>query len=211
MLRTEAERRGVASADQVVFLSDNGHGMPDVASREFPDAIRITDFFHSAERLASAAKAMFGEAEASAWQPRYRELRSLLWNGESDALIERLTAWAESKSARPKSASALPSGSDAKTLWTQVFYFERWRDTMNYPYYRSQGFPIGSGAVESACGRFGDRVKHGRMRWSASGAESMHLLKAAILSEDDRWENLWPEPIKILELPAAVRKTTKSA
>ena len=78
-------------------------------------------------------------------------------------------------------------------------YFEKHADTMDYPEYRAKGWPIGSGSVESACGQFGDRVKHARMRWTRKAADALHVVKAAILSGDARWENRWPAPIPVLE------------
>ena len=79
-------------------------------------------------------------------------------------------------------------------------YFEKHHDTMDYPEYRKKGWPIGSGSVESACGQFGDRVKHARMRPHAEGADALHVVKAAILSGDGRRERRWPSPIPVLDL-----------
>ena len=49
-LHTEAERRGIKRAKQVVFLGDHGHGMPQMIEREFADVKKqvITDFFPGA-------------------------------------------------------------------------------------------------------------------------------------------------------------------
>ena len=74
---------------------------------------------------------------------------------------------------------------------------------MNYPRYRARGWPLGSGAVESACGQFGDRFKHNRMRWTRRTADAGHHIKAAILSQDQRWEKRWPPLIPVLECPLA--------
>ncbi len=79
-------------------------------------------------------------------------------------------------------------------------YFEKHADTMDYPEYRAKGWPTGSGSVESACGQFGGRVKHARMRRTRKAAGALHVVKAAILSGDDRWERRWPPPIPVLEL-----------
>ena len=81
-------------------------------------------------------------------------------------------------------------------------YFEKFGDTMNYPEYRAKGWPIGSGSVESACGRIGERVKHARMRWTRPGANALHTIKAAMMSEDGRWERRWPDPVPVLETTA---------
>ena len=78
-------------------------------------------------------------------------------------------------------------------LWSHVFCFEKWQSTMDYPEYRSCGWPVASSSVESACGQIGQRVRHARMRWTR--AQAVHQIKAALLSRDARW----PGPILVLE------------
>ncbi len=202
-LRTEAERRGIKRAKQVLFLGDHGHGMPQMIEREFADVEKqaITDFFHSAERLGDVAAVVKGAGEAKQ-KKRFKfflELRSCLWNGEAKGIAKRLVGFASRRAPRPERLSKLDSDPEAKKLWENAMYFEKHHETMDYPTYRAKGWPIGSGSVESACGQFGDRVKHARMRWTRKGADALHVVKAAILSGDGRWERRWPAPIPILE------------
>lgn len=206
--RTEAERRGLEQAAVVVWVGDHGHGNPTMLQREFgllkqPLHI-ITDFYHGSERLAECAKTIEGEGPACKRQrhKRYLQLRSWLWDGKVDKVLERLRTAAQTLAPRPTALSALDNQPAARTLWLHVFYFEKHRNTMDYPTYRAHGWPMGSGTVESACGQFGERVKHNRMRWTRAGADALHTVKAAILSQDDRWSRRWPPPIPVLELSA---------
>ncbi len=208
-LRTETERRGIKRAKEVVFLGDHGHGMPEMIEREFADVKKqvITDFFHGAERLGDVAAVVKGAGEAKK-KKRFEfflELRSKLWNGEAKGVAKRLVGFASRRAPRPETLSELDSKPDARKLWEHVMYFEKHADTMNYPEYRAKGWPIGSGSVESACGQFGDRVKHSRMRWTRKGADALHVVKGAILSGDGRWEKRWPPPIPVLELAPSTR------
>jgi hypothetical protein len=208
-LRTEAERRGIEAAKDVVLVSDNGHGIPAMLEREFPSQYttnRVTDFYHTAERLSDCTKTICGEGghNAPARARMYFKIRGLLWDGKVDAIIDGLTPKAEALAPRPKTLTELDSQPDAKELWTHVMYLEKYEDTMDYPEYRRKGWPIGSGSVESACGQFGDRVKHARMRWTRKGADALHVVKAAILSGDGRWEERYPAPIPVLELNGAL-------
>lgn len=208
-LRTEAERRGLEQAAVAVWVGDHGHGNPTMLQREFGALKKplhiITDFYHCSERLAEGAKIIEGESPACKRrrQKRYYQLRSWLWDGKVDKVIERLRAAAEALAPRPSTLSALDNQPGARTLWLHVFYFEKHRKTMDYPTYRANGWPMGSGTVESSCGQFGERVKHNRMRWTRAGADALHAVKAAILSQDDRWARRWPPPIPVLELPAS--------
>lgn len=207
-LRTEAERRGLEQAAVVVWVGDHGHGNPTMLQREFGSLKKplniITDFYHCSKRLAECAKIMEGESASCKRrrQQRYHQLRSWLWDGKVDKVLERLRAAAEALASRPRTLAILDNQPAARTLWLHVLYLEKHRGTMDYPTYRANGWPMGSGTVESSCGQFGERVKHNRMRWTRAGADALHAVKAAILSQDDRWARRWPPPVPVLELPA---------
>jgi len=62
---------------------------------------------------------------------------------------------------------------------------------MDYPTYRAQGLPIGSGVVESSCKHVvADRMKRTGMRWDEDGGESLLALRC--LDLNGRWDSLWP-------------------
>ena len=62
-------------------------------------------------------------------------------------------------------------------------YFEANKERMRYATFKSQGYRIGSGLVESACKTVvGQRLKQSGMRWSEPGAEAMLQLRSLILS-----------------------------
>ena len=103
----------------------------------------------------------------------------------------------ESLAPQPSSLTQLETQPTAKILWQHILYFEKYKSTMNYADYRARGWPMGSGTIESSCGQFGDRVKHNRMRWTRDAADAIHAVKAAILSQDERWNRRWPPPIPI--------------
>jgi hypothetical protein len=200
-IRTEADRRGVRRALEVVCPSDHGHGIPGMFEREFADVEthRITDFFHGAGRLGEVASVTKGDADRKGRWRLFWSLRENLWDGKLARIVPRLKRLASKLAPRPQSLTELDSRPEAKTLWEHALYFEKHSDTMDYPEYRARGWPISSGSVESACGRLGDRVKHARMRWTPRRADAMHAVKAAIMSEDGRWERRWPGPVPILE------------
>ena len=204
MLHLEAERRGERQAREVVFLSDNGHGLPEMRQREFPRAHVVTDFFHVTERLYACAVVIKGEGPAhdKERQRYWHGLKDRLWRGQVTRLIALLAEQAVQRAPRPSQLSDLREQPAAHTLWTNVFYLEKHQGTMDYPAYRARGWPIGSGTIESACGQFGGRFKHSRMRWTRRIANAGHQVKAAILSQDGRWQRRWPPPVPSLAIPA---------
>ncbi len=205
-LRTEADRRGLRRARDVVCVQDNGHGLPAMVRREFADARVhcITDFYHAAERLGEVARLIKGEGDraAAARKRLFERLRSSLWDGRLPELLRMLKRFASKLAPRPATLSELDDAPEARKLWEHALYFEQNAETMRYPEYRARGWPVGSGTVESACGRFGLRVKRSCMRWTRRVADSVHTIMAAIFSEDDRWAERWPGGIPVLKAAA---------
>ena len=79
----------------------------------------------------------------------------------------------------------------AAALEKAATYFSNNRDRMQYQELRDEGWPIGSGVVESGAKQFKARVTGPGMRWSRTGAQNMLMLRAAILSGQKRFGDLW--------------------
>jgi hypothetical protein len=63
---------------------------------------------------------------------------------------------------------------------------------MNYPAYLARGWPIGSGAIESACKTVvGQRLKGSGMRWRERGTTALCQLRALYRSGPDVWSDYW--------------------
>ena len=60
---------------------------------------------------------------------------------------------------------------------------------MQYMEFREDGFPIGSGMVESAAKQFKARFTGPGMRWSRNGLQRLIPIRAAVLS--DSFDLLW--------------------
>jgi hypothetical protein len=177
-----------------------------MVKREFGDADVncVTDFFHSSGRLAEVARLVKGDGRgaARARGRLYEKLRSTLSDGDLKKLLKTLKRYASKLAPRPETLSQLDDIPEARTLWEHTLYFEQNAATMRYPEYRVKGWPIGSGTVESACGRFGLRVKRTCMRWIRRVADSVHVIMAAVFSEDERWPARWPGKTPVLRAAA---------
>ena len=61
---------------------------------------------------------------------------------------------------------------------------------MKYDLYLSEGYPIGSGVVESACSHVvKDRMEISGARWGIGGSESILRLRSLAKSRD--WDEYW--------------------
>jgi hypothetical protein len=132
------------------------------------------DWFHAAERLGGVAKAAFEETDA---QTKWRErVRGLLWEGKVSQVIQSCQILADGSRGREEARQA-------------VTYFSNNASRMDYATYRSKGYQIGSGTIESACKQLGiQRMKVPGATWSLEGARLTAKSRAALLS--NQWEML---------------------
>ena len=76
-----------------------------------------------------------------------------------------------------------------------IGYFSENRKGMDYPRFRAEGWPLGSGVAEGAVKQFGMRLKGSEKFWNGfgcgMGAEEMLALCALHRSEDGRWKEYW--------------------
>ena len=165
--------------------------MRTLRQMHFPDAVFILDWYHAVEHLADAAKAAFGE-DVDEYRRCYGTLKDNLWQGDVEAILQAL----KKESARvgqpaPKEAESSPR----VVLHRNQGYFSDNRDGMNYPRFRAEGWPIGSGIAEGAVKQFGMRMKGTEKFWNGFGcglgAEEMLALCALHRSEDARWRAHW--------------------
>ena len=150
----------VPTAATVVVTADGADWIWNLADDLFPEAAQVVDWYHATEYLARAAQAHFPtDAHAAThWAQTHREA---LFLGHTHILVTALET------------AGLP---------TQADYFRRHTRRMQYQTFREDGYPIGSGAVESGIKQFKQRVAGPGMRWSRPGLERMLLLRAALLS-----------------------------
>jgi len=93
--------------------------------------------------------------------------------------------------------AALHKRKVAKDLRQQAGYFRDNQRRMQYLELREDGYPLGSGMVESACKQFRMRFTGSGMRWSRPGAERLLPVRAAIMSHrfDAFWAGVYRPPL----------------
>jgi Uncharacterised protein family (UPF0236) len=161
---------GLATLTEVVMLGDGAVWIWNLAAEHFGRRIEIVDFYHASEHLWSVAKALYGEGSdlAKAWGER--QVRRLLAEGVGPVLA----AIGRGKA---------PGEEGAATIKREGAYLRTNAARMDYPAFKEQGLPIGSGAVESSAKHLvQSRLKRPGARWSNSGAESILALRCRIAS-----------------------------
>jgi hypothetical protein len=193
LARLEAERRGIRRARQTILMGDGAAWIDTIADNHFPYAVRIVDWYHASEHLCDVAKAVYpndGSRQTELWAG----LKSLLWEGKFDVLMDKLRSLSETAGRPP---AVCMETDPRKVLLRNHGYFERHRQRMDYPRYRRNGWPTGSGVVESGVKLFNKRVKGTEQFWSTRGVESVMALRAGWLSEETEfYHQLYARPNK---------------
>lgn len=78
---------------------------------------------------------------------------------------------------------------DRRVLRRETAYFQNHASRLCYPKAKRQGFPLGSGAMESACSQIQGRFKRPGQFWSRTGEGNLLALELAWRNGD--WEEIW--------------------
>jgi len=152
--------------------------------------VAVLDFLHLLAYLHDAAYALGGADEARAWKTYTQWLR-WAWSGKVGALLSALREAVATLKAKGSTAAAR-----RQTVEETLTYVTNNRQRMNYPEYRRLGLPVSSAPVESTIKQINRRIKGSEKFWLEGGAETMLQLRAAQLSQDDRWKRYWTRPRK---------------
>jgi hypothetical protein len=159
---------GAQRAEVCVWLGDGAPGNWRLADRLRPGAVQILDIQHAVEHLMTAGRALLGEQDPllELWQ---RTCETLLLEHTPQTVINELMECMEE--------APLAALEDVNA---QVRYVQTNRTRMDYREYRLHGWPIATGAVESAHKHtLQSRMKRAGQRWSTGRARRMVSLRAA--------------------------------
>jgi len=173
-LHWEAMQRGLARSRDVLVVADGAPWIWNVAADRWPGATELLDFYHASEHWWAVGRALHGEEKAAAWvEPRLHRLR----HGKERAVLRELAAL------RP------PRGAAGAVVRREQQYFAHQAGRMNYQELAQRGWPIGSGAVESACRQAQGRCKGPGQFWTAPGLRCLTALREA--RTNGHWSQRW--------------------
>ncbi len=172
----EMHRRGISQARQVSAVTDGAPWIQGFIDLHRQDAVRILDFAHAAEHVGLLVEAFQQAGVRFPEDVVKRSLHVLKHRGPSillrwgDCLSEAISA--------------------QEAVQTHLDYFRKRLPLLDYPGFRRQGWPIGSGMVESANKLVVQaRLKGAGMHWQPSHVNPMLALRGAICS--GRWDEAW--------------------
>ena len=191
----ELYRRRVETAAQVASVSDGAEWIQGFIDFHAPDATRILDFPHAAQRICQIGEAVLGADHASlrAWQTR--QLHDLKHAG---------CHWCARAPAQLRRRAAQRAG-----WWPRIWPIWRsaWR-RCSIRRFQAAGWPIGSGMVESANKLVVEaRLKGAGMHWSRASVNPLLALRNAVCN--DRWAEAWQQSVAHIRREGMCRRSVE--
>lgn len=166
-------RNNVFMHNQIISITDGAVWIKNMIAELFPDAIHILDLCHVKERISKFGKLNIrGKHKKEEW---VRSVNDLIENGKTDDVLKKLEPFSDKK-----------NQDDDTNLYG---YISKRRNQMKYDEYRDKGYPVGSGAQESA-NKYGmqDRMTLQGQRWKKERGQGVLALKCRY--ESERWSTV---------------------
>ena len=171
----EALRRGLGRAQETLALADGGRWIWNMVKDRWPHARQLLDFYHASEHLNDLGLAYCGDEKAARiWVDK--RLHQLRYGQEQVVLAEIASLKA-------------PRGEAGQVIRKEKNYFAGQSGRMNYKEIAARDWPIGSGAVESACRQSQCRFKRSGQFWSERGFRHLSAIDEA--RRNGHWDELW--------------------
>jgi hypothetical protein len=174
----EIQRRGVENARQVAAVMDGSDWLQGFSDYHRPDAVRILDFPHAGEHIGQIGEFLYGEGTPQAQEWLKGKLHQLKHAGPDDLFTELH----QLQTQHP----------DAQAVSGNLAYLEKREQQIQYPRFQADGWPIGSGIVESGNKLVVEvRLKGSGMHWAEQHVNPMLALRNIECS--GRWKEDWPK------------------
>lgn len=182
----EARARGWAFATDTVAIGDGAPWIWNQVRDHFYDSQQIVDWYHAVEHLHEAARLVYGAEDGPTQTRGYNSLETLLFQGHASRVADLLDKVAATK------PEAL-----AEDLQSEATFFRNQKRRMQYMDMRNDGWPLGSGMVESGAKQFKARFDGPGMRWRRDCIQKLLPIRAAVLSKrfDDLWQQAYNLPL----------------
>jgi len=190
ILAAESARRGFDQAPRKGFVGDGQTCNWSVWQRYFKrfGFVAILDFIHLMSYVYGLAMAVGCDAD-DGWRLHVKWITAL-WQGRAAEVLAQWRALARQHDV-PRD-TALPDTDPRRPIQRGVTYLENNLDRVDYPRYRRLGLPVTSTLMESLVKEFNLRVKGTEKFWNdPEGAEAILTVRAALLSEDQRFDNFF--------------------
>ena len=198
----ETHRRGTETAGTVAGVVDGAEWCQSFLDLHRPDAVRILDFSHAAGYLAQIAQAAFGDGTVAATEWLAVQRHAL--KHESPAMVLAAIRQVLAMIAQRGDLPAL------EVVTKSLAYLDKRQDQLQYATFQRQGYPIGSGIVESANKTVVEtRLKGAGMHWAPEHVNPLLALRTVACA--DRWAEAWPQIVHQVRAQQRATATARRA
>jgi hypothetical protein len=165
---------GLSARTKVIAVADGGQGLREELDAHFPRMQFILDKVHLLSHLYETAEALgFGETKRKSWVADKIERISAGRVAEVITALERKRC-------------------SCDRVRRLTLYLERFQDAVSYDEYQAQGYPIGSGEVESAHRYIPQkRLKIAGASWKPETVNQMLALR--VIRANGWWSEFWQQ------------------
>ena len=133
--------------------------------------VETLDYYHAVEHLSKLLE-LLPKTKKVDKNRLFKECKELLWEGKAGEIVEKIVAQVKRVS---------------KQMKTEIRYFEKNQERLNYPQYRAKKWLCGSGIIESGVRRMINlRFKSASSFWKQENLDGLIFLRCALLS--GRWK-----------------------
>jgi len=175
----EWQQRGGENARRVVAVNDGARWIQSFIDYHCPQAVRVIDFAHAQSYVATVGKAVYGQ-DTETFRRWFAAASKQLGQKPPQRTIADLH-WLQSQHN--------PEGQNQE-IAQAIYYLSSRLDMIDYPHFRRQQIPIGSGIGESGNKVVMQRrMKQAGMRWAESSLNPMLSLRNLLCNQ--RWHTGW--------------------
>lgn len=173
-MHSAAVLNNMTAATQIIGIADGGNGLSEELKRQFPTMQFILDKSHLKDHFYETAEELgLNQKDRPGWvKPRIKAISE----GDLETVVKELEEQYEKN--------------QNNRLKRLIGYIKRFYDSLNYENFKSMGYPIGSGEIESAHKSIPQkRLKIPGATWSPKSINPMLALR--ILRANDWWNEFW--------------------
>lgn len=202
MALVEWHRRGGENAQRVVAINDGAVWIQAFIDYHCPQATRVIDYAHAQGYVATVGRAIYG-AETDAFRHWFARTSYQLGHQPPQRTVNELRLLQRQHPEHP----------EAETTELAIRYLEKRLGMIDYPHFRQQQIPIGSGIGESGHKVVMQRrMKGAGMRWAEASLNPMLALRMALCNQT--WATCWQEivtHVRQQKCPSSARQKQAAA
>jgi len=170
--------------EKFICIGDGASWIWDWCESNYPDAVRILDYWHATERMWKFIKSLYtSKSKQEQW---IKVQEDLLWKDQVDQVLLNVEQLVVRKIVAKEEQASL------------ITYLKNNKDKMLYGTYKKNEWLVGSGPIESAHRTvIQKRLKVSGQRWTIPGAQKILNLRIA------HKNNNWQKVIQLVSHPKA--------